>query len=440
MSAPVTNLAGGRATKAASGSLPRLLSERDGTLLQRLADHLAVHGPLPSWSGPAAAERLIAEVGRAGLRGRGGAGYPTHRKLRAVRDQRRRAVVIANGTEGEPASAKDRVLLAVAPHLVIDGAVVAAQAVAAREVVLVVRPEVRTILDSALAERDRARVDPVAVRAITSAPGFVAGESSAVVSWVGGRAPLPRMTPPRLAERGLDGRPTLVQNVETLAHLALIGRQGAAWFRAIGQDAEPGSLLVTLAGAVASPGVYEVPFGIPLGDLLELARGPSEPPSALLVGGYSGSWVSMEEAEGLDLSTASLASVGASPGAGLIGALPRRGACGLMETARLVGYLACQSAGQCGPCVFGLRAIADELESVAHSSTFDATSLWRWLDQVDGRGACSHPDGVVRLVRSALRVFADEVHEHQQGWCRGRTDVPLFPVGRPSPLGEVGGR
>ncbi len=366
-------------------------------------------------------------MGRAGLTGRGGAGFPTARKLHAVASGRDTPVVIANGTEGEPASAKDKVLLAREPHLVLDGAMLAARMVAARRVIVVVHDAVREIVDDAAAERKRARLDRIKIKVMTAAGGFVAGEASALVNWVGRGIPLPTAAPPRVSERGLDGRPTLVQNVETLAHLALIARHGARWFRSVGTPAEPGSMLVTIIGAVRHPGVYETEIGRPVSEVLELAGGPAAPLGALLIGGYFGTWLDPAPAGPLPFSAAGLRAAGGSPGAGLVAALPAD-ACGLAETARVARYLAAESAGQCGPCVFGLDSIAGELESLAAGRRFDQTRLRRWLGQVDGRGACHHPDGAVHMIRSALDVFATEIARHARGWCCGTRPPGVLPV------------
>ena len=199
-------------------------------------------------------------------------------------------MVVANGTEGEPASAKDKVLLARSPHLVLDGAVLAASLVGARQAVIVVHHSVREIVDDAVAERRRAGFDRVRIRVVTGADRFVAGEASAVVHWIERGVPTPTRTPPRLSERGLGGKPTLVQNVETLAHLALIARYGAAWFRTLGTAAEPGTMLVTVLGAVSEPCVHEIAIGTPVEDVLRLAGGASAPLQALLLGGYFGRW------------------------------------------------------------------------------------------------------------------------------------------------------
>ena len=361
----------GNAGGLRAGRLPRLLPERFWGVPASLAEHLARHGGLPT-IGRNVRRRaeFIAEVSRAGLTGRGGAGFPTARKLHAVASGRDVPVVIANGTEGEPASAKDKVLLAREPHLVLDGAVLAAEMVGARQAIVVVHDAVRDI------DRRRGRgaqagpAGPIRITVMTAADGFVAGEASALVNWVGRGIPLPTATPPRVSERGLDGRPTLVQNVETLAHLALIARHGARWFRSLGTPAEPGSMLVTVIGAVHRPGVYEIEIGLPVGEVLALAGGPAAPLGALLIGGYFGTWADPAAAAPLPFSAAGLRVLRAGPGAGLVAALPAD-VCGLAETARVARYLANESAGQCGPCVFGLDAIAGELEALAAGRRFD---------------------------------------------------------------------
>jgi len=409
--------------------LPRLLPDGIGAETTALADHLARYGPpiAPARS-RRGREELIAEVELAGLTGRGGAGFPTARKLAAVAAGRH-AVVIGNGTEGEPASAKDKVLLARSPHLVLDGAVAAAYLAGAGEVIVVVHPAVVDIVAAAAAERHRTRLDRVRLSVVPAADEFVAGEASAVVGWLERGVPKPRARPQRLSERGLRGRPTLVQNVETLAHLALITRYGAGWFRAVGTAREPGSMLVTLAGAVGHPGVYEVAIGTPVGEVLTLAGGPSGPLGALLIGGYFGTWANPALAAALPLSADGLGLIGANPGAGLLAALPAS-ACGVVETARIARYLADSSAGQCGPCVFGLDAIAGQLERLADGRGPDLARLHRWLGQLGSRrGACKHPDGTVGMIASALALFSEEIGRHVRGRCSGSGDrAGVLPV------------
>jgi NADH:ubiquinone oxidoreductase subunit F (NADH-binding) len=410
-------------------ALPRLLpGARAGrTDPASLRDHLSRHGPRPSCAGDLPhRRRLIDEVEKSRLTGRGGAAFPAAVKLRTLTDAHRTPVVMANGVEGEPASAKDKVLLMSAPHLVLDGAVCAAELTGSTEVTIVAHDAAAETVRRAVAERRAVDYDPVPVRVIAAAEGFTAGESSAVVHWTGKGVPVPTGRPPRLG--GPGRRPaTLVNNVETLAHLALIMRHGASWFTAAGTPAEPGSVLVTILGAVRDPGVREIEPGTPVSRMLELAGGTFTEPGALLIGGYFGTWAAAADALPLPFSAAGLAPVGAAPGAGVVAVLPAS-ACGLAETARLTRYLANSSAGQCGPCVFGLDAIAGELERAAAGSGCDLSAVRRWLGQVIGRGACGHPDGTALMVASALRVFRAEIALHERGRCSATSAAAVLPV------------
>jgi NADH:ubiquinone oxidoreductase subunit F (NADH-binding) len=396
-----------------------------GQAPQGLPAHEQCHGTLATvMHSPRWVESMMTAIETSGLQGRGGAAFPMALKLAAVQERSRRPIVVANGTEGEPASFKDRVLLTRSPHLVLDGLSLVGNALHAREAVIVVHEDARASVDDALAERSRTGCDRVAIRAVTAAPGFVAGEASAVVNWIDRSRPLPLGKSPRMSEKGVAGRPTLVQNVETLAHVALIARHGAPWFRRAGTDDEPGTMLVTLLGAVAQPGVFEVEIGMGVEELLALAGGPSSPPQALLVGGYFGTWVPYRDVAGRPFSARGL---GAELGAGLVAVLPAS-ACGIVETANLARYLAGESAGQCGPCKFGLPAIADELIVLAERGPAQLGDLYRWLAEVKGRGACGHPDGVAAHIESALRVFGAEVDEHRRGRCSATSPEPLLPT------------
>jgi NADH:ubiquinone oxidoreductase subunit F (NADH-binding) len=409
-------------------TLPRLLPATGQPM--ELAAHLQAHGPTPYRGGP---RMLIHTIESAGLTGRGGAAFPTHRKLTAVASQNGVPVVVGNGAEGEPASDKDKSLLWSSPHLVLDGLQLAAETVGAKKVYLYVHrePKLAQRLHSALAERATAGLDHFAVALVTAPPRFLAGEESALASRVEGGAALPRFTPPRIFERGVNGAPTLVQNVETLAQLALISRHGPAWFRAIGTAAEPGSMLTTLRLADGRRGVVETSIGTPIAELLRLAEHPAQ---AVLVGGYHGAWLSAEQASHLTLSNADLRPLGAAVGAGVLAALPAD-RCGIVESARVVRYLALESAGQCGPCLNGLPLISATFSRLAdHRSAPSARGdLQRWSKLVERRGACHHPDGTVRFLRSALTVFADEVALHEAGRCSARTHEPFLPIPAGSP-------
>lgn len=402
--------------------LPRLLAGLDPSgAPMTLAEHARVHGELPRRS----ALELIESIERSGLRGRGGADFPTARKLKAVAARRRVSAVVVNGSETEPASSKDRLLLSRMPHLVLDGAVLAAGAVGARAVILKIG---ETAVDAlkALEGAASVRPDPVPIGVVTAPEGYVAGEESAVVHYLNGGPELPTFVPPRPFERGYHGRPTLIQNPETLAQIALVARFGEHWYRELGTRADPGSALVTISGAVAAPGVYELAFGTPMTDLIDAAGGATEPLRALLVGGYFGTWVEASQAMRLRLAREDLRSVGCSLGSGVLIALGES-ACGLHESARVIDYLAAQSAGQCGPCTYGLRAIADTVGALANGTARDRDRdrVLRWCSEIRGRGACHHPDGAVRFVASALSVFAEEI-----GWHR-RERCSAIPAGLP---------
>ena len=405
-------------------SLPRIVAgwRPDGAI--GFDEHLATVGPAPL---PESRKRheFVTAIERSGLLGRGGAGFPVAAKMRSVAEARTgRRIVVANGAEGEPASLKDQMLLARAPHLVLDGAVLAAAAVRAREVILCVKRDATAAVKAVeLAIGERASSDRVKVSLVEVPPTYVAGEESALVNYLNTGRAIPTFVPPRPFERGVDGRPTLIQNVETLAHLALIARHGADWFRSIGTPEDPGSNLVTVCGAVAAPGVYEVPSGLSLGALIQHASGAPAPIQAFLVGGYAGAWFSYERASDLRLERATPRVPGGGLGAGVVAALPAT-ACGVCETTRVARFLAEESAGQCGPCVHGLSSIADVLEEISEGAAEPGTHVWieKWTEDVAGRGACGHPDGVVRFVASALFTFMDAIDRHESGAaCEARS-------------------
>lgn len=406
-----------RASVTAPVGVARLLAGvREDNRPVLLDEHLRLYGPLEH---PGAELVSILEASR--LHGRGGGAFPTGRKLAAVAAQRGRPVVVVNAAEGEPASGKDRALLRLVPHLVLDGAAAAAAAIGAREIVVGLargRSSERDALVAALKERrDKVRWSVSAVP-----DGFVVGEETALLSALAGKAPKPTVKPPYPFERGLRGAPTLVQNAETLAHVALIARFGAQWFRSLGIEAEPGTALVSLSGAVNRPGVHEIELGTRVSELIEQAGGATEPLSAFLVGGYFGGWT-RDSAHPL--------TAAGGLGAGVVIAFPAA-ACGVRESARVTRYLANESAGQCGPCVHGLDALASGLEQVAAPGrTPDRRiQLARWAQQVTARGACRHPDGAARFVASALGVFEEELSLHlHKGRCTGR-DRDVLPVGR----------
>jgi len=417
---------------SATTELPRLLPppENKGDAWG-LSAHIERHGRLPYRDREGI---LIQDIETAGLTGRGGAAFPVHRKLQAVfaaADKRRRTPkVIANGAESEPASDKDATLLWLSPHLVLDGLQLAAEAVGADTAILYTHANRRHDVGSRLAEAIRERaarsLDRVPVQLAQAPARFLSGQETALLNHLAGGPAVPTFNLPRITERGLGNAPTLVQNVETLAHLALIARKGPRWFRSVGTDAEPGSMLATIRRADGQPRISEVPLGIPLKSL----TGDLAPGSAVLLGGYHGTWLSESQArQQLTLDNHSLAEVEARVGTGIVITLPPD-RCGLVETARVVRYLALESAGQCGPCLNALPRIAAALAEVAggRARSQAIEDIERWSGLVAGRGGCHHPDGTTRFVRSALRTFAPEVRRHQRGQCSATSSKPFLPV------------
>jgi NADH:ubiquinone oxidoreductase subunit F (NADH-binding) len=418
-------------------TLPRLLSGVSFRGMAQLDRHLEVHGPMPEVE-DLDSGTLIELAERSRLRGRGGAGFPAATKMRAVREARGRSIVVANGCESEPLSLKDALLLHETPHLVLDGAALAARAVGAEQVILAYeesRSDTRISLEHALKQRRAARLDSVRFELFAAAEQFLTGQETALMSQINGGLPRPAFIPPRPTERGVHRRPTLVQNVETLAHLALIARRGAEWYGQLGTDSETGSTLVTVVGAVHTPGVYEIECGTPLTQLFTAAGGVRGELAGLLVGGYFGSWLPAGVASLLELSNAALAAHDAALGCGVLVALPAS-CCPVAETVRVAIYLATETAQQCGPCVHGTAAIARTLHGIAagRTSARAFADLERWTTSIPGRGACHLPDGLAHFVATALRVFAEAFDDHAtHGACEACAAEPLLPIPARSP-------
>jgi NADH:ubiquinone oxidoreductase subunit F (NADH-binding) len=384
-----------------------------------LAGHVAALGPvpLPPQDTRAWRDAFVSMLEASGLAGRGGAGFPAAIKLAVAHAGGAGGTVLVNAMEGEPASDKDKLLLIRSPHLVLDGAQLLAAASGAQRTTVCVpegRDQVAAAVSQALAERAAARCAPVPEAMVRPPDRFVAGEESALARWVESGQSLPSFRPDKGTALRIGRRGALVHNAETLAHVAMIARTGPDAFRAHGLVEDPGTSLVTISGAVEHPGVVEIDRGAPLIDVANRAV-PTAPPQALLVGGYGGAWVAPSSFT-TPYASLSLRAVGATAGVGIIVVLGPD-ACGLMESARIAHYLAGQSAGQCGPCVYGLPAIADDLTRLARGQTDPGlrARLERRLREVHGRGACRHPDGAVNLVRSALGVFAADVTSHTNG-------------------------
>lgn len=414
---------------------PRLLAGMPAGGSLGLRAHEALHGPLTL--APRQRTRsnhpLIVELERAGLRGYGGAGFPTATKLHAVAAQGTRPTVLVNASEGEPLSVKDVLLMSRLPHLVIDGVLAAASVLGADRLVFALDEHERAAaraLQQALAERPelRHRAAP-AVSVVPVPAGYLTGQETALVSALDGGRPLPTVTPPYPFERGLRGRPTLVSNAETFAQLALVARHGADWFRAIGTQGDPGTRLVTVAGAINYPGVVEIAGGTTLRQLINASGGLAQPLQGVLLGGYAGTWLSPNAID-MRLDAQMLLERGLRLGSGIVFLLPES-ACVVAEVAAIARWLERESAGQCGPCIHGLQSIADALEALCTTGDRRGayTRIERWCDLVVKRGACGLPDGAASFVSTALRTFRPAFDDHaRHGACEACLAGRVLPT------------
>jgi NADH:ubiquinone oxidoreductase subunit F (NADH-binding) len=365
-------------------------------------------------------KQLLDLLHHAEIRGRGGAGFPFARKFRTTLESGKRRAVVVNAAEGEPGSAKDSALILTAPHLILDGAELVARALNVKSIQIMVpseRPAVRPALERAVDERS-----PEVRYTIFETEGtFLSGQSFAVTEAIEGRANLPVTAWQPQAVKGLRGRPTALSNAETFAQVAALAAMGPQRYSAEGTPEEPGTTLITIAGDGPGGVVMEVPLGTPLADVLQLCG--YEPDMTVLIGGYFGAWLAPHEVATRLLSRVDMAAAGAGLGAGVILPLDRD-ACPVVLTARIVEYLAGQSARRCGPCKHGLPALAEAMALLADRGVTTATRrIHQLADVVDGRGSCAHPDGTVRLVRSMLKAFPDEVLAHEYQQCRAVVGV-----------------
>jgi NADH:ubiquinone oxidoreductase subunit F (NADH-binding) len=390
--------------------LPRLLRGASSAAALTLSEHEATFPHTPR------STSLLDELEASGLTGRGGAGFSTAAKARLLRGHRSQfKSVVVNAMEGEPASHKDATLLSANPHLVLDGAEALGSIIGSNEVIICIAEGQRTVFDRvqrALNERLRRGGRGASFVIQTPPARYISGEESALTHWLSEHEALPLYRAVRPTVLTVRQRSVLVQNAETCANVGLIAREGAEWFRAVGTTANPGSTLVTVSGAVERPTVLEVALGTPLRQLLDAGLAESNL-RAVLLGGYGGSWL---DGSLLDTPYANetLSPHGAKTGAGVVVALGEDG-CGITETARIVRWMATESAHQCGPCAFGLPALASDLTALANGASGASQALERLesrAETITGRGACHHPDGVVRLVRSALDVFCDDAKSH----------------------------
>jgi NADH:ubiquinone oxidoreductase subunit F (NADH-binding) len=389
-----------------------------------LAAHRAAYGPRLSHLGHRG-EELLAAMETVHLTGRGGGHFPAAAKWRSVLAHGPGGTVVANGAEGEPGCAKDAVLLQVRPHLVLDGLVAAVEVLGAAEAVVWIHDgawQTARSITRALAERVAAGEADPPIRVIAAPDRYLSGEATGIIRTLEGGPTLPRWVADPARPWSAGERSVLVNNAETMARAGLLSHVGVDGYA-------PTSLLTVINDTYRA--VVEVGPEETFGDVVANTwRSPDgHPPQAVLLGGYGGSWVPWGRIAHLPVDNAALREHGLSTGAGLVGPLPAD-ACGIEESARLLRYLAGQSARQCGPCLFGLAAtstLVDDLTAGKLSRSGRAT-LDKYVGEISGRGACRHPDGALRMLVSGLHVFSEDVHLHRKGRTCDAPNHSIMPL------------
>ncbi|ASW89147.1 NADH-ubiquinone oxidoreductase-F iron-sulfur binding region domain-containing protein [Mycobacterium marseillense] len=403
-------------TAVPAGCSPRLLSGQTGR--EDLASYQQAGGYQPVTD----TDALLREVEASGLVGRGGAAFPLAVKLRTVRENGRLLahtggpVVVANGEEGEPASIKDRWLLRNRPHLVLDGLRSAATIVGAdRAYIYVSDPESAHSVETALGELGPDALGMTIIM-LTVPAGYVAGEETAAVRAINGGPAKPTDKPPRPFEAGVDDRPTLVSNVETLANLPYLQLHGSAAFRAQGTPLSPGTFLATITGAGRPPVLYELPHGLPFTELLALHGVPADQVRGALMGGYFAGLLNRSVLE-TTLDHETMRRVGSGLGCGAISVITDD--CPVAVAASVLAYFDRENAGQCGSCFNGTAAMAAAAGALRDgaATTEDVERLRRWSVVLRGRGACATLDAATNVAASLLDQFPDEVGAHLDDGC-----------------------
>lgn len=376
--------------------------------------------------GSTAPERIIDSIREAGLAGKGGAGFPTHRKMQLLFEQPGvKKFVVLNGSEHEPGSFKDRHLLEHYPHTVLEGALILAYAVKASEVIIAINDSLADCIEhfrGALRAALDAAVDfggiTVEVRGVPDV--YIVGEETALLEVLEGRPALPRKKPPYPIEKGIQGVPTLIQNIETAAHIPFILSEGATAYRALGVNGK-GVTLCTLGSEFKRPGIYEAPLGTPLREILigwggGLRDGASI--KAIQPGGPSSGFLASGDFD-LPLDAEALKQHGSALGCAAIRAYSAD-TCMVAEISRIMHFFARGSCGQCPRC----RMETNMLDTIVRR-VLTGGGNWQLLGQVDklielakGEGICTLIDMPVAPIKTGLTLFPDEFRAHIEGGCR----------------------
>ncbi len=355
-------------------------------------------------------EWALEQVETSGITGRGGAGFPAHIKWRAVRGQsERERYIVLNADEGEPGTFKDREIMLRRPHRVIEGLAVAATCLEANDIYVYVRGEFgrfRASLEDALAEARPRLDDSVRWHFVNGHGAYICGEETALLEALEGKRGMPRMKPPFPVEYGFRGKPTLIQNVETIACIPSILERGGDWFRELGRT-EPGTKLYCLSGHIERPGVYEAPMGVTMAELIEMAGGVTGTLKAFSPGGASSGFLPADQID-VRMDFKSLGEAGSMLGSA--GIVVLNDTVDMVEAALIQAvFFEDESCGQCSPCRIGTQMVRQALERYRESG---APSALRDLDEVSWgmteASICGLGQAASLPLTSAMKYFPGE--------------------------------
>lgn len=409
-------------------ALNQVLLRKEGQVAADLEAWLAQGGGEGLRNALAAPEAIVEWIEAADLRGMGGAGFPTHRKWRLVAAQKAAdKYLICNGNEDEPGTFKDRVLLEKTPHQIIEGALIAGLATGANHVVLYLNPGEQLAVEVArqavarwhehplFAEVARVLDRPLTLRVFLSSGLYIGGEETAAIASIEGGFPFPKVRPPYPAEHGIRGRPTLINNVETLAHVTHVAKNGADWYRGLGVGDAVGTKVFSLSGDVLRPGVYELPMGTSLQELVFNYGGgmlAGKEFKAVFTGGPSNTLLTKQDLDvALDWDSVRARRSRLGTGAMIV---ISEGADIIKRVSEYVDFFAEASCGQCPSCKIGTRQISALLRRIdtGRGRRAELDHLITLCQLLPGSGRCSLVDGAVTVLASSLDKFMPEYERY----------------------------
>ncbi len=373
-------------------------------------------------------EEIVEEVKKSGLRGRGGAGFPTGVKWGFVPKTDEPKYLVCNADEGEPGTFKDRVIIEKDPHLLLEGIAISAYAIGAHEAFIYIRGEYEygaQVLERAIKEAEEAGIlgpnalgsgYDIKITVHRGAGAYVCGEETALLNSLEGRRGHPRIRPPFPASKGLYQHPTVINNVETLATVPFIVERGGDWYASLGTEKSKGTKLFSISGHVNRPGVYELELGTPFKELIyDIAGGirDGRKLKAVIPGGSSTPMLKAEEIEGVLLDYESLQAAGSMLGSGAVIVMDET-TCIVKAVYRMAKFYAHESCGQCTPCREGTRWMVQILTRIVNGQgrMEDLDILLDMKDIMGGNCLCPLGDAALGPLISGITKFRDEFEAH----------------------------